>query len=1097
MDLIKFWKPMQENLEALEISQVGLKSPNRKILAEDDLQTKIQLIANGNLKSPAFHPNGSSIFKLYNFNYWQYIDQYIHWDSLIPPSDLIEAAHTNGVLIYGTLFFNWSNSFRDQLRLLEWLTEDSEDSGTFFYARQLVDIAIHYGFDGYFINQETTGPLLEGKAEKMRHFMLYAKEYASQQDKDFYLAWYDAMANDGLRHHYDEVNPHNDLFIKPTPQINIPADDFFINFNWNHDKNSQTVAHMKKINRNPYDAYAGFELQQNSYNTVINYDALFAKDESQPMLSLGLFAADSILGLAADGEDYHQQEERFWSDFSLLDKESGPKNWQAISRFASLKSNITGSNFHTNFNTGHGKDWFINGLAQDLGEWNQRGMQAQLPSWRWRVEGDDLENLNAGFHFDDAYNGGSSVQISGGASQVDDLQWYLFGGSLKVLDGSKIKIVLKASANLDLALVLEVGKEEVVYPLDVVASTSEWQVVEVALGELAGATVDTISLRIHPLTDDAIMLRLGEFSFVTDDSTPEAVADIKWLQQFFFDGKQAVGVIQVTHPNPEQVAYYEIYQETDHGWQIVNASRNQTIRLPRLSRMHAQKGLEQKLSVIAVGENGQRSLASDTSLKWPIAVDEMTDPVASSNNLMLEAKVIDFSHEEQAERARNALNGTLAGVSDKWVSLKPDPNHLSIAFEKAELVQYMVFDHAGVGGESVDDGLMNTKDFDVHYRNSEQEEWNLALSVRDNRQHQSHHILAQPITAKYWRLTIHTSHNGSPWGGVRLYNWAMYPSSQQSLANLALSNMKLLKNSKDEHTLLCLNVKVGMEIQLFDRLTAIEPIVSQSVADDFCMIPIEAGKTFYYQLKDAQGVTSNRVKVADEILVIDDLEIEIQNSINPVAFKDGYLSVRFNDQSLNQINIPLNHPSIEIIANNTLSASVDWLGERMTDDYPIYLVEDEAAVLKSIRISAPPRQYYYIWEAFDPMDGMVELNYADESVRSQLPVAQLNIQEFDTSELGTFEGQMAYLGHTVKFNYQVYPYQLTVNKEKLEQKITEIDAFVNALDDSIRQKQEIKKLINLTQKTHTQISNADFSQAEIDQFWKALNEAMKEIQESI
>ena len=110
MDNIKDWKPNQNILEPLEISQTVLINNRQKLNADKEIQTNVQLIANANLNTPNFHPNGSSIFKLYNFNYWQYIDQYIHWDSLIPPSDLIEAAHTNSVLIYGTLFFNWSNS---------------------------------------------------------------------------------------------------------------------------------------------------------------------------------------------------------------------------------------------------------------------------------------------------------------------------------------------------------------------------------------------------------------------------------------------------------------------------------------------------------------------------------------------------------------------------------------------------------------------------------------------------------------------------------------------------------------------------------------------------------------------------------------------------------------------------------------------------------------------------------------------------------------------------------------------------------------------------------------------------------------------------
>ena len=40
-------------------------------------------------------------------------------------------AHRNGVPIYGTLFYNWSSSIKDQEHFAETLKEDSEGSKTF------------------------------------------------------------------------------------------------------------------------------------------------------------------------------------------------------------------------------------------------------------------------------------------------------------------------------------------------------------------------------------------------------------------------------------------------------------------------------------------------------------------------------------------------------------------------------------------------------------------------------------------------------------------------------------------------------------------------------------------------------------------------------------------------------------------------------------------------------------------------------------------------------------------------------------------------------------------------------------------------------
>ena len=87
-------------------------------------------------------------------------------------------------------FFNWSNSIADQEKFVAALKQDED--GTFPIARKLVDLAKYYGFDGYFINQETTGDLVTPLGEKMRQFMLYTKEYAAKVNHPIKYAWYDA-----------------------------------------------------------------------------------------------------------------------------------------------------------------------------------------------------------------------------------------------------------------------------------------------------------------------------------------------------------------------------------------------------------------------------------------------------------------------------------------------------------------------------------------------------------------------------------------------------------------------------------------------------------------------------------------------------------------------------------------------------------------------------------------------------------------------------------------------------------------------------------------------------------------------------------------
>lgn len=76
--------------------------------------------------------------KYYAFDYWQYLDSMVFWEGLVPTPDVIDAGHRNGVPVYGTLFFNWSNSIADQERFAEALKQDAD--GSFPIARKLVDI---------------------------------------------------------------------------------------------------------------------------------------------------------------------------------------------------------------------------------------------------------------------------------------------------------------------------------------------------------------------------------------------------------------------------------------------------------------------------------------------------------------------------------------------------------------------------------------------------------------------------------------------------------------------------------------------------------------------------------------------------------------------------------------------------------------------------------------------------------------------------------------------------------------------------------------------------------------------------------------------
>ena len=230
-DLLK-WEPGAREDDPINRSSVELAKRHRGQLVNEKAsrRAKVQALANTNSKAKDHASVGGEEFKAYAFDYWQYLDSMVFWEGLVPTPDVIDAGHRNGVPVYGTLFFNWSNSIADQEKFAEALKQDED--GTFPIARKLVDLAKYYGFDGYFINQETTGDLVTPLGEKMRQFMLYTKEYAAKVNHPIKYAWYDAMTYKYGRYHEDGLGDYNYQFMQKEGD-KVPADQFFANFNWN------------------------------------------------------------------------------------------------------------------------------------------------------------------------------------------------------------------------------------------------------------------------------------------------------------------------------------------------------------------------------------------------------------------------------------------------------------------------------------------------------------------------------------------------------------------------------------------------------------------------------------------------------------------------------------------------------------------------------------------------------------------------------------------------------------------------------------------------------------------------------------------------
>lgn len=250
----------------------------------------------------------------------------------MPPSaDVTDAAHKNGVPILGTIFFP-QKAHGGKIEWLDTFLEKDED-GKFPIIDKLIEVAEVYGFDGWFINQETDTEVTsfddaaEGKESEESNEEGLSKEHADlmkeliaqfkeEADDSLEIMWYDSMTSEGKMDWQNALTDENsDYMVHEGEKL---SDSMFLNFWWNTEtleeeellKKSKEKAEELEID--PYDLYAGIDVQENGFETPARWN-LFTDENDQPYTSLGLYVpswtyASSPLG---EPEEFQLRESIF------------------------------------------------------------------------------------------------------------------------------------------------------------------------------------------------------------------------------------------------------------------------------------------------------------------------------------------------------------------------------------------------------------------------------------------------------------------------------------------------------------------------------------------------------------------------------------------------------------------------------------------------------------------------------------------------------------------------------------------------------------------------------------------------------------------
>ncbi|MFN8275689.1 MAG: T9SS type A sorting domain-containing protein [Flavobacteriaceae bacterium] len=387
-----------------------------------------------------------SQFNLYNFTHWAYIDKLIWFGGTasqtlqLPSSPWVNAAHRNGVKVFGNVFFAPTAFGGSTTTLTNFLEQDG--SGNFVILPKMIDMMQYYGFDGWFINEETATNATT--ALLMRDFVKALTAAAEAVSKE--VMWYDAMRLNGAVGWQNRLNANNSPLVQDDADGDSSngfesrvSSSIFINFFWS----GTTLPNASRtraatIGRSEFDVFTGadiwpgrnqgdFELSGNTFMSNLHQT-----DGITPVTSLGLFAPNCVYNNSTytnfnndptDFATFYNAENHLFSGDDNNPATVDATGFKGLCNWIPEASVIT-SSFTTDFCTGHGTKKFEYGALLNSNSWHDINKQALLPTWQWAFSENNL--LSARWDFDDAAFNGNSIKISGNlpANHPIDLMLY-------------------------------------------------------------------------------------------------------------------------------------------------------------------------------------------------------------------------------------------------------------------------------------------------------------------------------------------------------------------------------------------------------------------------------------------------------------------------------------------------------------------------------------------------------------------------------------------------------------------------------------------------------------------------------------------------
>ncbi len=581
----------------------------------------------------------------------------------IPMAAGTNAAHKNGVLSIAEYFLPRNPQYTE-----EWLYQ-AED-GSFPYADKLIEIMEYYGFDGYFINQEEAIPA--EYVPRLKEVMQY------MMDKGAYIQWYDSITNSGSISYQNIFNSTNSDFVYDTTHgYGQVSHSIFLNYWYKADAIKDSAEHAESLGLDPYETvYMGLEGGEWRFGIDLEafWDIMYDHDrfagnlmqeDGQPYTSFAIWGSDFYREQynKADNNRYKVEyqweaderermyftspselvgnyetenidrsdigftyEDAFDAEGNIVDgtKLGTQTNFKGISRYVVEKSVVNGTVFATDFNTGHGLEYRLDGQVVRDTEWSNFNLQDILPTWQWWITAEGEVTLDMDYDFGPkyervqgefpytqigAYNGGNSLVIYGNL-QAEQLV-NLYKTELEVADTTKLHLtynhVSAADASVvQAALALKVDEEtvEMVYvPVEKANEQAGWVTAALDLSAYAGRTIAAIGLTLSSETAiEGYQLNVGRLE-LTDgaDYTPAAPENVHMELNLTGTGEMQVAWDLADYDTVKNYHVYAVY--ADGSYRFVGGAYADEYYVSSLENPETVVALE----VRAVGADGSES----------------------------------------------------------------------------------------------------------------------------------------------------------------------------------------------------------------------------------------------------------------------------------------------------------------------------------------------------------------------------------------------------------------------------------------------------------------------------------------------------------